>query len=183
MAQGISTLGLLTASNLAGRCYQFQTFGNLYLPTPTNVAWNQRPKYAGYAPGTRKDCEFYVQAPLLVDWMNDKYTSSCEDVAKAYDVPVDDFKTSKSSLKTNCTLSNNFQYCAVLSYEVATDPTEYCSKYVFSGAGYGCYDMAALSGVEFEQFALWNPSLGDNCASFELASEQYTLIEYLKNSG
>ncbi|KAH7038274.1 uncharacterized protein B0I36DRAFT_359860 [Microdochium trichocladiopsis] len=137
------------------------------LPMPTNVGWNQTIKYADYAPGSRKDCEFYVQGPVLIDWRNDKYTSSCEDVAKAYGVSTDNFKTWNPSLKTNCTLSSQYQYCAVLGYEVADDPTEYCSKYVLAEAGYSCYDMAALNGVEFEQFALWNPSLGDKCADFK----------------
>jgi len=138
------------------------------LPLPTNIGRNETIEVADFAPGTRKDCEFYVQPPVLMQWQNETYSSSCSDIAAAYGVSTEDFMTWNPSARgANCTqLRNDVQYCAVLDYQTATDPTEYCSKFVLAESGYSCYDLAARHGVEFEQFALWNPNLGEKCSGY-----------------
>lgn len=131
-----------------------------------NIGWNDTASFADSAPGTRKDRELYVQAPVLPGWQNETYTSSCSEVAAAYGASVEDFQVWNPSTKENCTLSRDLQYCAVLSYETPSESTDTCSQYKLAEAGYNCNDMAARYGVEFEQFALWNPSLGEKFSDF-----------------
>ncbi|RYP41942.1 hypothetical protein DL768_010417 [Monosporascus sp. mg162] len=136
------------------------------MPVPTNIGWNDTIEVAPFAEGTRQDCELYIQPPILMDWRYSNYSSDCEDVAAQYGVELDDLKTWNPSLSTNCTLSNDAQYCVLLAEEEPPEVTEYCAQYALVESGYDCDYFAASYGVERDQFVLWNPSVGSECENF-----------------
>ncbi len=118
---------------------------------------------------TREDCYHYQQPPILTNLTAGSTSSSCADVAAAFDITTDDLITWNPPLNTttagDCILDNNYRYC-VLAYEAALNVSQYCDQYALPSPGFTCAQFANSYGVELGQFVLRNPSVGPGCADF-----------------
>ena len=72
---------------------------------------------APLANDTRLDCYHYDQPPILTNFTADLVSSSCADVAAAYNVTTDDLILWNPSLNittgAGCTLDTNYRYCVL----------------------------------------------------------------------
>lgn len=137
------------------------------LPEPTRIGWNNSIEVAPYANDTRLDCSLYAQPPILQDWASDTYTSDCKEVAAGYNIALDDFLSWNPSLKTDCTLKSDRQYCVSISNDTVPDTNEFCAEFAFAYPGRGCDAFIATHGLEMAQFTTWNPVVGQTCEGFK----------------
>ena len=100
----------------------------LALPTPSRIGWNESVEVAPFADGTRLDCTYYIQPPVLKNWETEEYTSSCADVAAGFNIDVEELLTWNLSLGDDCNLSDNRQYCVQIHDDKATDTTEHYAE-------------------------------------------------------
>lgn len=137
------------------------------LPQPTRLGWNNSEEIAPFAEGTRLDCDLYVQAPILKDWTTGEESSSCADVAKGYNIDVDQLTQWNPSLEGDCVLKDDVQYCVQLEPQTATEITDKCSQYAFARPGNDCGKFVSLYGLDRKEFVAWNPIVGTNCGDFK----------------
>ena len=139
----------------------------LALPTPSRIGWNETAEIAPFADGTRLDCSYYIQPPVLHNWETEEYTSSCEDVAASFNVEVEDLVTWNPSLADDCNLRDDRQYCVQIHDEKPSDTSEQCAEFDLAPPGYDCDKFLAVHGLDMSQFVAWNPIVGNACSDFK----------------
>jgi hypothetical protein len=147
------------------------------LPTPTRAGWNQTLEVAPFAEGSRHDCTFYAQAPMLKDWVANTTTSSCADVAAAFGVSVGDLVAWNPSLEAGaaCTLKEELQYCVQIHDVRAEQTHEKCTEFIMASPGNDCAKFVAEQGLDMKRFVEWNPVVGSDCGGFKTGELQIRL--------
>ncbi|KKP02983.1 LysM domain-containing protein [Trichoderma harzianum] len=126
---------------------------------------------APYANGTRMDCTNYFTAPILTNYTGNGTTSfNCQDAVSQFDIDMADFLTWNPSLSAlnPCTMTNNTHSCV----QKATAPP-----------GYDCIGFTSRHGIDQDQFALWNPEVGSDCAQFKIGTQYCIDVLHYRQPG
>ncbi|KAH8682066.1 hypothetical protein BX600DRAFT_544497 [Xylariales sp. PMI_506] len=137
-----------------------------------------------WANGTRTDCQYYLDPPVLTNQSTNTTSFLCTDAALAYGITLNELLEWNPSLPSgsSCTMDSGEQYC-VGTYITQANATATCVEYELTVPGYDCYTFSNLYGVDYSQFLLWNPEVGDNCENFAMGTEYCVAVYGYKQPG
>lgn len=150
------------------------------------ATYNASTSDAPYANHTRMDCATYLTAPILLDYTGNGTTSlACEDVIEAYGIDMEEFLDWNPSLNGDgsCAMVENTQYCVQRLATTADDITDACIRMDTVPAGYSCEAYTALRGIDQDQFALWNPSVGKGCEGLTVGTRYCVAVRHFRQPG
>jgi len=147
------------------------------LPTPARLETLPNLGYLDpLANGTLDDCEQYASGPVYnyeVDSFNPEVIYSCEGVAAAYDISLNDFlEWNPDLLETpgvidECELQDGFRYCVQRVRPKSSGMTGYCVRETYVEPGWSCAELLFWTDISIARFAAWNPAVGPNCGNFK----------------
>lgn len=135
------------------------------------------------APGTREDCRFYHIGGELLDADTRSTSAACADVAAAWGVTVEQMLGWNPSLEEgpSCVLQDDAQYCVGMEDIVDEGMTEACVGTGSPKKGDSCRSFRARWGLPDQQFAEWNPVVGENCEGFNLG--KVSMLPFVSGRG